>query len=222
VIVFFFPLARINTNTPHYARIIFRSISFSKSSDTMDSSPPHPFKIILVGDLAVGKTSLVNAFTNVPFEIRHLATVGYSGSQTPISVDGETILLNIWDTAGSEAYSALVPFYARGAVVAIVVASAVDMLSIERIDNWVSFATNGSPRISIIVAINKQDLLPEADFLHDTCAELEGRYENVMLVSAKTGVHVADLFEKAARLAKGQAAVRQPDVDISPMSGSCC
>jgi small GTP-binding protein len=191
----------------------------------MQRTASQPFKVILVGNATVGKTSLIRNLCKEALSIEHQQTVGLATRTVAIDVDKERVKLNLWDTAGSEDFRALVPLYAREAHVAIVVASAVDPISIQSIDEWANYAKEGSPNTSIILAINKQDLPPNNDVLNVELLKLESKYEHVLLVSAKTGQHVEDLFHTAARLAQ----VPRPDQDTvtCPLIGEqtakpCC
>jgi small GTP-binding protein len=184
-------------------------------------------KVILVGDLAVGKTSLLQRFQRNSFDFTHQPTIGHSGSRHTLPVNGEDVTLNIWDTAGSEEYASLVPIYARDARVAIIVASAVDRRSIESIARWRDFVRDGSRSASFVVAINKHDLLADPGELEElaaTARELHEAYGHVMVVSAKTGLLVDDLFQDAAVLAAQGGHVQQVPhpVAAEPRGSNCC
>jgi small GTP-binding protein len=183
------------------------------------------FKVILVGDMAVGKTSLLQRFQSNSFTFVHQPTIGHSGFRQTVSVNGEDIVLNIWDTAGSEEYASLVPIYARDAKVAIIVASAVDRPSIENINRWRDFVHEGSRHASFVVAINKQDLATdptELEELTEICRDLHAAYENVLFVSAKTGHLVNEVFHTAAALAAQLGEVQPVMRPVPADPGSQC
>jgi small GTP-binding protein len=188
-----------------------------------ESSADHPFKVILVGDLAVGKTSLIDCFCGAPVGSDHLPTIGVAGHQILVPVDGEDVLLNIWDTAGSEAYSTLVQFYARGTVVAIIVASAVDRPAIDRIDEWIRFITNAGAAPSVVIALNKADLVGDPNRLCDLLLPLTRRSEHVRAVSAQTGFQVPELFQMAADLARRTSSMESAALAERPApNAGCC
>jgi small GTP-binding protein len=190
--------------------------------DQTSKTEIRPFKVILVGDSSVGKTCLLHHFSKVPFNGSPPATIGSSGTSTSVTIDGEVIHLNICDTAGSEAYQALVPFYARSAVVAVVVASAVDVSSIEKIDVWIEFAKQGGGNPAIIVVINKQDLIVDEDHFRGVWKELELKYEHLMLTSAKTGHNVKEVFQMAAEFAKERGMIEIPTTLQLRKHRKCC
>ena len=78
-------------------------------------------KVIIVGDSAVGKTSIIMRFHRNAFFPDHQATVGASFISKTIETKHGNVVLNTWDTAGQEKYRSLVPMYSRNASAAIVV-----------------------------------------------------------------------------------------------------
>ncbi|KAL2629112.1 hypothetical protein R1flu_013798 [Riccia fluitans] len=74
-----------------------------------------PFKLVLLGDGRVGKTSLVLRYVNNVFSEKQTATIQASYLTKRVNVDGQTVTLAIWDTAGQERFHALGPIYYRDA-----------------------------------------------------------------------------------------------------------
>ncbi|XP_076089325.1 uncharacterized protein LOC143059672 [Mytilus galloprovincialis] len=77
-------------------------------------------KVVLVGDAAVGKTSLSVRFTEDKFGDNYRYTIGGSYCTRSLYVANKKIMFQIWDTAGTERFKSIVPFYLRDADVAIV------------------------------------------------------------------------------------------------------
>ncbi|VBB32217.1 unnamed protein product [Acanthocheilonema viteae] len=71
------------------------------------------FKIVLLGEGAVGKTSLMLRYVENKFNPQHVSTLQASFVSKKLHVDGQTVELNIWDTAGQEKFHALGPIYYR-------------------------------------------------------------------------------------------------------------
>lgn len=94
------------------------------------------YKVLILGDANVGKTSLMNAFILNKFSHIYKATIGADFLTKEIDVDGENVTLQIWDTSGQERYNSLgTPFY-RGADCCILVYDVTRATSLENIDIW--------------------------------------------------------------------------------------
>jgi small GTP-binding protein len=181
------------------------------------------FKVVLIGDAEVGKTSLLRRLISGDFQTKLENTVGANHYQYRVHAHGEDIDLAIWDTAGQEQFSSLVPFYSRGAQACILVVSVVDLESCRNATVWKQRLSESTVLPPIIVAINKTDLCDDSGPSDSVLATL-GSWERQVLVSAKSGIGIEDLFEKAAVL----AAASRVQIGIDPAiatgagSGSGC
>jgi small GTP-binding protein len=81
-------------------------------------------KVVLLGESSVGKSSIVLRFVRGDFVENSLPTVGAAFLTQTLHVEGRTLKLEIWDTAGQEKFAALAPLYYHGAHIAILVKSA--------------------------------------------------------------------------------------------------
>ncbi|CAN1278267.1 Ras-related protein RABA4d [Linum perenne] len=79
------------------------------------------FKVVLIGDSAVGKSQLLARFARNEFSIDSKATIGVEFQTKTLSIDNKTVKAQIWDTAGQERYRAVTSAYYRGAVGAMLV-----------------------------------------------------------------------------------------------------
>ncbi|PAA46768.1 hypothetical protein BOX15_Mlig008977g1 [Macrostomum lignano] len=95
------------------------------------------FKIVLLGEGCVGKTSLALRYVEDKFNDKHLTTVQASFLSKKLNVSGRRVTLNIWDTAGQERFHALGPIYYRDSDGAILVYDITDEDSFEKARNWV-------------------------------------------------------------------------------------
>ncbi|KAF2307807.1 hypothetical protein GH714_032023 [Hevea brasiliensis] len=77
------------------------------------------FKVVLIGDSAVGKSQLLARFARNEFCVDSKATIGVEFQTKTLSMDNKTVKAQIWDTAGQERYRAVTSAYYRGAVGAI-------------------------------------------------------------------------------------------------------
>lgn len=161
------------------------------------------YKLIVLGDSGVGKTSIISQYINKKFSYQMTSTVGTSHSKAEVNVDGRVVDLRIWDTAGQEKYSALVPMFSRGAQVCLIVASIVDDVSKKNLGVWKERLYDSGEHPPIVIAINKVDLVNKDDFKDKIYNEIlkEKTSNDIFFVSAKTGDSLRELFECIARRA---------------------
>lgn len=190
------------------------------------ASAQHSFKLILMGDTSVGKTSLVNRFCYQRFDDRVPMTVGVAGVTTNLKVQGQEVELKIWDTAGQEQYSALIPMFSRGSNVCILVADLVNHSSIEHLSKWKEVLEKTNTEIPIVVGLNKLDLLSDINKGIALTEEVMQSFPKVSLVSAKTGEGVEGMFRMAATMALASETKSADSASIGINSngsnGSCC
>lgn len=157
------------------------------------------FKVILIGDSGVGKTSLAIRQCEKTFTFLVSPTIGSSHMRTKVCVDNEEVELMIWDTAGQESLAPLVPMYMRGAAVCIIVASCLNIESCEHIKDWIEVVNQSDSNPRMILAFNKFDLVEDED---STLQEIKSKYSfginNIFYTSAKNGDNVDILFNQVA------------------------
>ncbi|EAX89983.1 small GTP-binding protein, putative [Trichomonas vaginalis G3] len=187
------------------------------------------FKLIVIGDSGVGKTSLVIRQSRNQFSFQMAPTIGTSHIRVNIPIEDYDVELKIWDTAGQEQFAPLVSMYARGATVCIIVASSIDTASVKNIATWKERLKEANEDPAIVIALNKADMVelgnPTLDQIRE---ELHEKYENIFSVSAKTGEGVNDLFTCAAKLAleNNKERFEEPKVSLdkndNQSSRKCC
>ncbi|ODN01915.1 Ras-related protein Rab-21 [Orchesella cincta] len=126
---------------------------------TGSSSRSFSFKVVLLGEGCVGKTSVVLRYVEDRFNDKHVTTLQASFLQKRINIAGRRIQLAIWDTAGQERFHALGPIYYRDANGAILVYDITDKDSFEKVKTWVKELKKmlGND-ICLSIAGNKTDL----------------------------------------------------------------
>ena len=158
-------------------------------------------KLVLLGEAAVGKSSLVLRFAKGQFHESHESTIGAAFLTRTVCLDDTTVKFEIWDTAGSERFHSIAPMYYRGAMAAIVVYDITNTDTFERAKAWVKeLQIQASPNIVIALAGNKVDLKTNRVVDYDeasTYAEENGLL--FMETSAKTELNVDKIFFAIAK-----------------------
>eukprot|EP01013_Petalomonas_cantuscygni_P027335 TRINITY_DN5019_c0_g1_i1.p1 TRINITY_DN5019_c0_g1~~TRINITY_DN5019_c0_g1_i1.p1 ORF type:complete len:199 (-),score=24.11 TRINITY_DN5019_c0_g1_i1:1106-1702(-) len=162
--------------------------------------PTQSFKLVLLGESAVGKSSLVLRFVRGEFYEYQESTIGAAFLTQTVQIGDRSIKFEIWDTAGQERYRTLAPMYYRGASAAIVVYDITNPESFQRAKGWVKdLRRQGDANIVIALAGNKAD---KADARAVDAQEAAAYAEDNGLIfletSAKTAVNVAEIFIRIA------------------------
>ncbi|CAI5670706.1 unnamed protein product [Oreochromis niloticus] len=175
--------------------------SGGRSNGTLTQTKICQFKLVLLGDMAVGKSSLVLRFVKGQFDEFQETTIGAAFLAQSVCLDDTTVKFEIWDTAGQERYHSLAPMYYRGAQAAIVVFDITKPETFERAKAWVKeLQRQASPNIVIALAGNKADLAEKRLVEYEeaqTYAEDTGLL--FMETSAKTAMNVNELFLAIAK-----------------------
>jgi len=110
------------------------------------------FKLVLLGESAVGKSSLVLRFVKGQFHEFQESTIGAAFLTQTVVLDDTTVKFEIWDTAGQERYHSLAPMYYRGAQAAIVVYDITNADTFTRAKSWVG-ELHRQARPDIVIAL---------------------------------------------------------------------
>lgn len=166
--------------------------------------PALNIKVCLLGDNAVGKTSLVRRFLDNVFENRFTGTIGFRVNRKVVIVaasgDVVEVAMMIWDLAASENLDQVCTSYLRDADGAVLVCDMTRPETLESLRVYAAMMSRVNPRARFVVAANKDDLIPgsrraEAR-LQALAAELRASY---FLTSAKTGDAVEAVFRELGR-----------------------
>ncbi|XP_075638759.1 ras-related protein RHN1 isoform X3 [Castanea sativa] len=138
----------------------------------------HNAKLVLLGDMGAGKSSLVLRFVKGQFLEFQESTIGAAFFSQTLAVNDATVKFEIWDTAGQERYHSLAPMYYRGAAASIIVYDITNAESYARAKKWVQeLQKQGNPNMVMALAGNKTDLEDK----RRVTAELKGCLELSLL-----------------------------------------
>ena len=161
------------------------------------------FKLIVIGDSFVGKSSLANKAVKNKFETGYSATLGFDYFSFFCKIEDKILKLQIWDTCGQEIYQSLITNFYRNSSLAIMVYSITNRESFEHIDNWLKeIKVNSNPDAKIFLIGNKNDLEEERKVSYqegkDYADEME--FSKFLECSAKTGFNAQEIFIEAANM----------------------
>ncbi len=159
------------------------------------------FKITVIGDGAVGKTSLIQKFTNDNFKEDYIKTIGAQFSIFDKKIDGDKIKLLFWDIAGQDDFNFLRPSFFKNSVDAIIVytleENELGEESFKNIHNWDVDIKKYCGDIPVVIFGNKVDLINEKQLDTSAVEKIvkENNYLGYFITSAKTGHGVIDAFD---------------------------
>ena len=154
------------------------------------------FKIIFLGDQYVGKSSILNRFYQDKFEQDYQATIGLDFHSKNVSINGNTVRLLLYDTAGQEKFKSLIPMYIRDANIILVVYDISNKDSFTHTEHWVNETKDLKREDAIFVLIGNKLDLDENRVVSTKEAEDYATQKGFLFfeVSAKTGDNVEELF----------------------------
>lgn len=161
-------------------------------------------KIIIVGDVAVGKTCLVTRFCHNTFNCDYKSTIGVDFEIAKFDILGIPFNLQIWDTAGQERFKCIASSYYRKAQVIILVFDFSNMYSLHNMNIWLEQTLKCNDHSILFLVGTKKDIVSNSLYL---LTEKEAiSYANEIKaeywpVSAKTGENVTSFFCRVAALA---------------------
>ncbi|XP_028283648.1 ras-related protein Rab-36 isoform X2 [Parambassis ranga] len=181
-------------------------------------------KVVVVGDLNVGKTCLINRFCKDVFERDYKATIGVDFEIERFEISGVPFSLQIWDTAGQEKFKCIASAYYRGAQIVVTVFDMADIKSLDHTRQWLDEAMRENEPGSCFIFLvgTKTDLLPceerqrtERDAIR-IATEMHAEF---WAVSAKTGENVQGFFFRVAALAFEKCMLRDMENGVPARIG---
>ena len=168
----------------------------------MSKQPDYNFKILLLGDAAVGKTSLVQRFVHDRFDSSYLMTIGMEPSEKLVDLnDGTRVALSIWDLAGQERFQLIRHTFYTGAKAALLVYDLTRASTLKNVQKWSKeFVDNCGKDVVKVLVGNKEDVKNQIAVSKKECTEVQTKLKshNSFRTSALTGAHVDEAFTDIA------------------------
>jgi len=191
------------------------------------------FKLVVLGDVSVGKSSIVLRFVQNEFSEFRDSTIGGAFWTKGVKLNDCIVKFGIWDTAGQEKYHSMVPMYYRGAAAALIVYDITSQESYQRAKLWIKeLQKPGTQDVLIVLTGNKVDQHKQRKV---TIEEARGYAKEhkflFMETSAKMNTNIIELFLTIARqLPKSHAHQRRhsfvlddyANYEIPSRKKSCC
>lgn len=162
-------------------------------------------KIVMLGNSAVGKTSLVRRFVKSIFDEKYLTTVGVKIDRRVVELEEETVNLILWDIHGEDEFQKIQTSYLRGAAGYFLVVDGTRRETWNTARSLQDIALQHMPKAVFSVLINKVDLEPEWEIGPEEAAAMESLGAPVQKTSAKTGEGVEEAFRELSRRMLGPA-----------------
>ena len=158
------------------------------------------YKVVILGDSQVGKTTLLYHQLQQHRSQHHVATIGCQCHDVEVDVGNSKATLQVWDTAGQEIYKSLVPIYLRESVAAIVVFDITEKSSFGSLSDWLHILFGILPEESPVFFVANKNDREESRQVDDDMgrAFAEKHGGRFFRTSAKTGEGINDLFKAVA------------------------
>jgi small GTP-binding protein len=178
-------------------------------------------KICLLGDAAVGKTSLIRRFVEDMFDDKYVVTLGTKVTMKELNIEVPDpkqpmkITLMIWDILGQKELKRLQTGFYRGASGALIVAEITRKETLDSTDDWIQSLFNIVGTVPVLLLLNKRDLDEQVAVKQENFVDLAKKYETTyLLTSAKTGENVDIAFKRLSEMiipnyGKGKAPVNE-------------
>ena len=161
-----------------------------------NSNYDYIFKVLLIGDSGVGKSSLLLRFADDTYTDCYISTIGVDFKIKTVELDGETVKLQLWDTAGQERFKTITSNYYRGAHGFILVYDVTNEESFKNLKQWmVEIDKYGSETVNKLMVGNKCDLTTIKVVDYSTAKEYANQLGIPFLeASAKNKTNVQQAF----------------------------
>ena len=200
-------------------------------SDLISQDYDYLFKVLLLGDSDVGKSSLILRYTDDTFNSKLINSIGVDFKMKKKEIDGKIVKVQIWDTAGHERFRSITYSYYRGANAIIIVFDLSDKKSFISITEWLKqIEKHANTNVFKFLVGNKSDLVEERKVDYEEAKQYADEHELPYIeTSAKEGVNITELFDSSiksflasAKNFGGEKNIKLNNQNINPSERSSC
>eukprot|EP01022_Parablepharisma_sp_SALTPOND_P003275 TRINITY_DN112_c0_g1_i1.p7 TRINITY_DN112_c0_g1~~TRINITY_DN112_c0_g1_i1.p7 ORF type:complete len:266 (-),score=41.06 TRINITY_DN112_c0_g1_i1:2678-3475(-) len=176
--------------------------------------PDFLFKAIIIGDAGVGKSCILHRAVTNQFKDEYEVTIGAEFSSLIIKVQGKTVKLQVWDTAGQENFRSMIRVFYKGSHAAFLVYDLTKKETFEKLDDWIAdVKENALPEVKVMLVGNRKDEEQNREVPMEVAKEFANKYQLVGFkeTSAKTGEGVIDMFIEMAKMLYLDADIPEPN-----------
>ena len=170
-------------------------------SDLISQDYDYLFKVLLLGDSDVGKSSLILRYTEETFNSKLVNSIGVDFKMKKKEIDGKIIKVQIWDTAGHERFRSITYSYYRGANAIIIVFDLSDKKSFISITEWLKqIEKHAKENVFKFLVGNKSDLIDERKVTYEEAKQYADEHDLPYIeTSAKEGININELFDSSIK-----------------------
>lgn len=183
---------------------------------------PFRYKILIIGDSSVGKTSIIKKYINERVPLQELETIGIDFMSKTTLIDNQEVKFLIWDTAGQEKFRALTRAYYRGAQGVFIVFDLTDIRSKNSVPAWIKdLENNTDENVPKILVGNKLDKFSGSLVeMEEFAKELDLPF---IAVSAKAVINIDNLFYRMGKiLLKKEKVYKNNKFNLTGRRRNCC
>ena len=171
------------------------------STDLISQDYDYLFKVLLLGDSDVGKSSLILRYTEETFNSKLVNSIGVDFKMKKKEIDGKVIKVQIWDTAGHERFRSITYSYYRGANAIIIVFDLSDQKSFISITEWLKqIEKHAKENVFKFLVGNKMDLVDERKVSFEEAKQYADEHDLPYIeTSAKEGININELFDNSIK-----------------------
>ncbi|TFG06312.1 MAG: GTP-binding protein [Promethearchaeota archaeon] len=164
-------------------------------------SKPIVLKVLTAGEGGVGKTTLLHRYVEGKFSSETKMTIGVEFFLKELDIDGQPVMLQLWDFGGQDRFRFLLESYVIGARGALLMFDLTRPMTLDNIEQWVNICRKQDPNLPILFLGTKLDLVDEICIEKDYIAEIQDYFNlfEYLEISSKTGENVKFSFECITR-----------------------
>ncbi len=202
------------------------------TSDLISQDYDYLFKVLLLGDSDVGKSSLILRYTDETFNSKLVNSIGVDFKMKKKEIDGKVIKVQIWDTAGHERFRSITYSYYRGANAIIIVFDLSDKKSFISITEWLKqIEKHANENVFKFLVGNKSDLVDKRQITYEEAKQYADEHDLPYIeTSAKEGININELFDSSIKtfLSNSKSYRGEKNIKLNSQStnsserGLCC